>query len=430
MTQRGLGNDEHRAVRFQGARRVAVLPTVAALAVLPVWVAPAEAERQVEFDVTASADGLRFGVTAANFLVIEQLVDVGVPSAQATANSTAGNQGFASNPYPGDTVIHAPVAEAPRYPLYAHSMYPTEPKSEVEQEGYSLSSASDESSSESEAAAGVAADPGSVGRVIARARSEVDMDTGVAAATAENDAHGLTINEVLQLGRVHSTATVKSSPDGKVTRSSDLSIADTKVAGQRVAITPEGVVAAGQSTGLPPADDLNEVLANAGVQVRYLAPEKGRNGVVAAGVEVIAKQKDPTGGSNQEFTVRYVFGRASAAAGGSAEDLLGGGDAVSDGGQAAGPPNGSGASGNAEVSGASPTVGEEAPVAADGPAPAAAQPPEVAEDGPSPQAVRWLAWPGDLGAVGIYVTLVIVALATLVGGTLVRLLGVRTRWMS
>lgn len=432
MKQCRFGSGADRAVPFRRAARVAVVALVVALTSLPGWMTSASADRQVDYDVTASADGLRFGVTAANFLVIEELADVGVPSAQAKANSSAGNQGFASNPYPGSTVISVPglvsgqTGQAvPPYPLYVSSSHPAAPRAEKVQQGYTLRSTSDASSSESAATAGVSADPGSAGRFAANARAAVDKATGAVTATAENDIQALTINGVLQLGRVHSEAVVQASPDGKVTRSSDLSVADTKVNGVRVAITPAGVVAADQTVGLPSSDQFNEVLKNAGVQVRYLAAEEGKESVVSAGIEVTATQPDPTGTSSQEFIVRYVLGRASASAWGSAEQLPDTPGPALDVGSAGTTGNDSSASGAAVA-----PAGGTAPEAASGPAPAAAPPPVVAAGKAQPEQVRLLGWPSDLGALGIYVTLVFVAVAMVAGGTLVRLLGVRTRWMS
>lgn len=415
-------------------RRLGVLVPVLALIALPM-AGPASADLQLTYDVTAAADGVRSSVYLDNFLIVSELADVGAPTAQATANSALGNAGFASYPYPGSTVLAAPDTvggatgqDVPPYPLYARSKHPTEPESAVEQPGYSLRSRSGESFSDSAATAGVAVDPGSVGKTAASARAEVDPDSGVAVATAESDAKNLVVNGVLELGGVHSTATVTSRPDGTVSRSSELSIVDTRVAGQRVRITPDGLEAAGQQIGAPSSEQLTQTLEEAGVQLRYLAAEKGSDSIVSAALEVIATRKDPTGGSNATLTVRYVFGRASASAGGSATQFSS--DAPLD----TGGDQGASRQASAEP-GTAPAAPEAAtsdsmPAAAPTPAQLDVPTPEVAEGKQTQQAARLLGWPSDLGAVGIYLTLVFAALATLVGGTLVRLLGVRTRWMS
>lgn len=419
-------------------RVLAVLVLVpAALVLVPAALSRAagEAAASSQYAVSAAADGVRVSVLAQDFLLVDDLLDAGIPSAQAVVDSLGNSSGFASNPYPGATVLSVPPLasgafgqQVPDYPLHAASRHPTKPESKVEHQGYSLSSKSTETSTEAAALADLTPEGGDAGRSAATATSTVDPATGAATAKAISDTQSLTINGVLQLGRVHSTATVTSKPDGKLTRSSELSIADTRVAGQRVAITPEGVRAAGQTAGLPSSDQVTETLKQAGVSVRYLAAEKGPNGIVSAGIEVIAKRKDPTEGSSATVTVRYVFGRASAAAGGSAEELPG--PAPLDSGQDhAGAPQAASESGDAPTSEGT-AAPEAAPAAASGPAPADAPPPALADRPAEQPAALLMARPGDLGGMGIYVTLVFVALATFAGGTLLRLLGVRTRWMS
>lgn len=417
---------------------------VAAAVVGCVSLAPGSAAGGVEvvYDLTAAADGVRASVFAHDFLVVPDLLDVGIPSAQATTNSATGSAGFAGNPYPGGTVVTAhdlasgviqsntgQDVDVPGYPLFVHSSG-THRDARVEQQGYSLKSHSDDTSSESVATAGLSADQGSVGRIVARASTDGDPSAKVATASSESDVQGLTINDVLRFGRVHSVATVEVSSDGKVKRSSDLALADTTVAGQRVAITPKGVEAAGQAAGLPSSDQLNDALQQAGVSVRYLAPEQTAKGVVSAGIEVTAVHKDPTGGSNATFAVRYVLGRASAAAGGSAQDFGDGSLGPIGPGVSTPTGTGTGQSGTA----AAPSTPESVPAPADAPrvgeAPAGAPPPAVAAVPPQEVQARLMAWPSDLGGVGIYLTLMFVALATFAGGTLMRLLGVRAPWVS
>lgn len=413
--------------------RWGILLTVIAVGGSSLFPGTAVADREVIYDLTSASDGVRISVYADDFLLVADLLDVGIPSAQATTHSSAGSSGFASNPYPGATVVTAPDLVAgqiqtatgqdvdpPGYPLYVRTDG-THRDAEVDQRGYVLRSRSDSTSSEAMAEVGVAAEQGSVARVTARARTDGDPNADVATAIAESDVVGLSINDVLRFGRVHSEAVVKVSPDGTLRRSSDLAIAETTVAGQRVVLTPKGLEAAGESVELPSSDQLDETLRQAGVSVRYLAPERTKHGVVSAGIEVSAVQSDPTGGSNAKFTVRYVLGRAVAAAGGSAHDYssrLGNGPSAS-------PPSSSGTGSSGQAAGG--PAPEEAPVAkgtpADAPAPAIAEP----EANQTVQA-RLVAWPTDLGLAGVYLVVVLAALAMFAGGTLVRLLGVRTRW--
>jgi hypothetical protein len=418
--------------RVAGLGAGAAIVTVVAFPPLP-------AAAEITHHVVASADGARVTFTAKDFLLIEDLADVGVASAQADTHSTSGSRGFAGNPYPGDAVMTTPdlvsgllqqqtgvEVEVPNYPLTVSSSSWGDKESKLEQPGYSLSSVSSEFANRSQATAGMTAEQGRAGQLVALAKTSANPRTGVAEAAALSDVQGITVNEILQFGRVRSSATVQIDAKGTVRSTSDLALADTRVAGHRVAITPKGIQADDQAVSAPTSEQLAEALKQAGVTVRYLAPERTKTGVVSAGVEVTATQADPTG-SSATFVARYVLGRASAQAPDGAQHFD---DATP---SAIGPVPAAGL-GKAEPIGESgPAPGVSGPAAGPGgiPAPAEAPPaPRAAGPDPSGQAVALRGWPTDVGATGIYLTVVFVALAMFVGGTLVRLLGVRTQWMS
>lgn len=380
--------------------------------------------------VHAAAEGVRVTLSAPDFLLVSDLFDAGVPVAQTALQYNIGlSKGFASNPYPGEAVVTTPGLVAgqtgqpvPDYPAYADSTYPAKSKSTVEQQGYALRSHSARTSSEATATAGLAPAGGQVGQVAATAVSRVDPSKGVATAQAESDAQALAFNDVLRIGRVHSRAIVTVGPDGTVTRSSDLSIADTTVNGQRVAITPQGVVVAGKATALPSADPIAEALEAAGVRVRYLAEDKTANGIIAAGIEVSARQQLPNGVTG---VVRYTLGRAVAGAEPVAEEPS---EARTDLRPVTGVEEPGAASGGSEPGGsAAPAVGSPDPLAAPSQAaPAPAPAPSVAP--PASTALRLVGTPVDIGATGLYLVLAFAGLAMFASGTLLRLLGVRTRW--
>lgn len=374
--------------------------------------------------VHAAAEGVRVTLSAPDFLLVSDLFDAGVPVAQTALQYNIGlSKGFASNPYPGEAVVTTPGLVAgqtgqpvPDYPAYADSTYPAKPKSTVEQQGYALRSHSARTSSEATATAGLAS---AGGLAAATAVSRVNPSKGIATALAESDAQALAFNDVLRIGRVHSRATVTVGPDGRVTRSSDLSIADTTVNGQRVAITPNGVVVAGKTTALPSSDPITETLEAAGLRVRYLAEEKTPKGIIAAGIEVSARQQLPSGVTG---VVRYTLGRAVAGAEPVAEEPA---EARTDLRPVTGVEEPGAASGGSEPGGsAAPAVGSPEPLAA--PAQAAPAPaPAVAP--PAPTALRLVGTPVDIGATGLYLLLAFAGLAMFASGTLLRLLGVRTR---
>lgn len=424
--------------RAQRARwkTVALLGAALLFAGVPAGAA-AEESPEGACPVLAAAQGVQIMVSASDNLLLAAPAGAGIPSAQACVDyGVRDSSAFASSPYPGETVIIAPGLlssrtgqDIPPYPAYAASRHPAKEHSEVEQPGFSLRASSTETVSEARARTAAGPDDTDAGSTLATTRSTVDPATKGATATATSDTQPVTIADVLRLGQVHSTASAKVGADGKLQRSSDLRVGRTTVAGQEVVITPDGLRAADQQVALPgerPADALEA----AGVSVRYLTAEQTPGGVLSAGIEVVWRQEDPESGS--VTTVHYTFGRSYAAAAPAQGDAgalpvaplppvgaPGPAAPPADGGPAGSGPAGSGpaAVDDAAASG-------EAPESSEVPAGSEAPPPGVAA------ADRLVANPIDMGVTGFYLVLVFGALAMVVAGTLLRLLGVKTRWTS
>lgn len=384
--------------------------------------------------VVASAQGISAVVWKRPDLVMELPTGVTVPEAQACVDySVKDAKAFASSPYPGETAVGlTPLASGllsgqtgqevslPAYPAEASADYPGVPESKVEQPGFSLTARSTETSARSTARSGAENDQAGAGTTAASADTAVDPATKSARALAVSDTQPLTVGEVLKLGHLYSMAKAEVRADGRVIRASELRIGRTMVGDQVVEITPDGVRALGTTTPLPEADP-SEQLEAAGVRVRYLAERKTPTGVLSAGVEVIAQQTDQDGAVS---TVRLTVGRAFAAvaqpdsvpsAPGVPEIPLAPVDTESSG----DPTVGASGSGGEAASG---------PVPEDAPLPAEA--PKAGEDAPAPEVAAPAGLAGtvaDMGVAGLYLVLVLGALAMLVSGTLLRLLGVRTR---
>lgn len=408
---------------------------------------PAAAQGGVEdgCPVVAFAQGIQVMIDAPLNVLLEEASGVGVPVAQACVNfALSDSKGFASNPYPGELAMASPSlvwdsvwneltkatgvpkpAPAPGYPWYAASRYPGESESRVEQPGNSLSATSTETSTKARAQFGLPQDSAYAATTVTTAESVVDPGALTGIAKAESDTQPLTFNDVLELGRVRSTASAAVDAKGAVKRESSLTIGRTTVAGQVVQVTPRGVEAAGQTAPVPGSDPA-EVLKAAGVQVRYLAEEKSARGVLSAGVEVVvARETSP--GSGKYNRMHYTIGRAFAAA-----------DKVE------APPGGGPGDGFSGLPGGGGPVGDTAGVGdsgapAGGAVPQAAPAPELAASPPNPRAapapqvaapVAWVGRPMDMGMAGFYLVLVCSAAAMFAGMTLLRLLGVRTRWTS
>ena len=367
--------------------------------------------------VTATAQGAEIAFSANDNVLTQAPAGAGVPAVQACVNFGLGSSSaYASNPYPGETVLSitqgAPSA-APAYPFYVSSSYPSTPHAGSAQPGYSLDAASTKTSSTSAAKTGGAQGGGSAGAVVASTTATVDPATGASQATAQADTQPLTINGVLVLGQVHSMASDAAGPGGRHVSQSVLQIGRTTVAGQVVQITPQGIQAAGHTVPLPGAG-LAGALRQAGVSVRYLSAVKTSQGVESAGLEVTAVQKNPdTGGI---YTVDYVFGRSFAAA---APVPANGSTGVSSQPGAAAPSPGGALRSPGGARGSPGALGPT------GGAAGRMQLPLVTGGPGSLRSARVQ----DMGIPGVYLVTVLCVLAMFGCGTLLRLLGVRNRWI-
>ena len=91
----------------------------------------------------ALADGIRATLSLKDYLIIEDFIDGGGPTAQAQLDSLGDSSAFSSLPYPGATAVAFPGListlsgkSVPGYPFYVSSQDPSVPTSTVKQPGY------------------------------------------------------------------------------------------------------------------------------------------------------------------------------------------------------------------------------------------------------------------------------------------------------
>ena len=289
--------------------------TVAAGLPLVAFVAMAPAESSSSFSGVASADGLRITTSAPGFLVVEDFIDAGGPTAQAAVSDVEGNRGFASVPYPGELAIAGPglfaIATGQQfpghYPFYVASANPTTPKNEYDVPGLSMKTQSDAGSSSSEARFGPA-DEGPGG-----ARSSAKVVHGAAGMTSE--AAG--VADVVKVGPVsvagfRSTAKVTRTPGGAPQRSSSMEFSAFKVGDTPVGVRDGQFVVAGTTVPLSGFAPAQKALADAGVSLEMVQATQTDDGVVSPGIQITRKQ--PAAAAGTTMIVRYTLGRALAAA--------------------------------------------------------------------------------------------------------------------
>jgi len=386
------------------------------------------------FQATASAEGVRIGVAAPNFVLVDQLVDVGVPVAQSTVDGLGNSKAFASNPYPGELAISGPgtvagVTGLPNpgnYPLYAASSYPTTPEAHFSQPNYDLSAKSAEQSSEAIASAGGSAADSSVGAAKATATSRRAADSGTVSAEAISTADAVNLaGGALRIGAIRATAKVTRRPGAAPARSSSLSVDGVSVGGQSVGFNDKGLVIAGTTTPIPDSSPIAQVLAGANISVRYLKGIADPDGVVSPGLVITQRQQVPQGPT---LIVTYVFGRAVAHASLTGVERVATGALPIAGGAApegvvpspatAAPTPGAGSA--ASVDNRLSTAG----AATSG---AQSQPTAIASTGRTASARLSK---GGASTASIYVILIIGAVIALGGGQLLRMMGVRMAWTS
>lgn len=269
------------------------------------------------FSGVASAEGVRVTFQANGGPATNTPVDGGSPVAQAALDSLGSSTAFASHLYPGDAAVAGPGTIAgvsngqvnlPEYPLIAHSDAATKPESNVSGGGASLRAASSADRSEASATVGFFDSP-SVTVASAATRAVVLQSAAGPRAVSTSEIEGFVAGPLV-LARVHSVADVVAAGDGTVARRSELRISGANIAGNAVEIGPQGVTFGPSVSPLPGRPPIDEVLRQAGITLRYLAPEDVDGGVVSASLVVTIKQAVP--GPVTPVGAQYLLGRTSA----------------------------------------------------------------------------------------------------------------------
>lgn len=402
------------------AQRLLLVCVIAAS--LPVLGGQQPASAELYFKALGRADGMRLVAGAGDALPLGAAVEVGVPTAAVTVSSQS-SSGFASAPYPGPVLQGALGLAASQgapevaYPAVVESRFPGTPTSETAAGSYSLKATSTETRSSADAKV----ENGQPGQSVASttAHAAAATSAGVVSVEAVGRVQSLDVASVLRLGSVESRVEIIRGTDGRLTRTSRLTIEGATVAGQSIAIGPGGVTVGSQAVPLAQTP-LDAILAERGVTLSYLPSKKvDGSSILGAGLRIDVVADTPSGRLDTVYTLGRSFASLTSSddatstvrpdgptTGSSSPDLApaivvprpASGLAVSD------PPAGS------PVTLSPPAVPDRPVVAA-----------------PAVTGVGEVALFGDLsGAFGYwYLALVTAACATLVSGGALRVLGVR-----
>jgi hypothetical protein len=297
-----------------GWRRWGAAPVLAAVAGLAAISPTAPAGAAVNFSGVATADAARVSVIVPNAPATSSIVDTGISSAQAVVTSAGTSRAFGSNPYPGENAvtIHGTlagfgVAGVPAYPLYAESIHPGAPKSEIGNGPFHLLATSTATSSEGLATSGQAGDQGNA--LLTAAMTSVRQgDDGGVTSKAQSKVSGFATGP-LKIASIASSAESKLPPTGgALERTSSLEVTGISVNDVAVQLTPKGLVVKDQTI---PADGkaVEDALAKANIKLTYIAREELPNGVVGAGLRVSTQFTVP---GSAPSDVVWQFGRSLA----------------------------------------------------------------------------------------------------------------------
>lgn len=274
------------------------------------------------FVATATAGTIRAQYDVPGFMVVENIFDGGGAFSQSQVD-TNGGYGFASMPYPGQTVINGPgilagfggIALPAGYPFYAVASYPTAPSSKTSDpsKAYALSAAAGARSASGTARFAGSSGASSVGTNLADTAIK-SLDDGTLLATAESLVEGLSINDgLLTIGSIRSTSVTTLPPGGHPETKQTLEIRGAKVGDTPVSIGPGGVTLASASVPAPPsgaAAALNSVLEARGLTVHIVESRDTNGGRQGAMLEVRSTEPVPAPGS-PKGTMTLNFGAVS-----------------------------------------------------------------------------------------------------------------------
>ncbi len=322
---------KHKRSKFAGSRR-RVAATAIATVLTPAaatFGAPAASAAPAEEDPfgavsdfgsgtyagKASADGVRATVALRDYLIIEDFVDGGGPTAQAALDSLGESTAYSSLPYPGATGVALPGListlsgkSVPSYPFYVTSQNPSNPTETVRQPGYLMHA---ESAAERSAAQTQLGSSTNTGEELGTfANASVDFVGGT--ITSLGEARTRLAVGALQLNGAFSRAVVTVAPGGKVTKSSTFETA-LRIGNTVIGVTDKGLVVGDQNAPLDPARQVEQAITQAGVTVKFLPAVETADSILSSGLEISMQQAIPNVGT-AKGVVSYIIGRTFAQA--------------------------------------------------------------------------------------------------------------------
>lgn len=299
----------------RGLHIAAVVAVLSAVCAAPT---PGGAQGIGTYTGVAAADAYRATVEIPGFLIIEQFVDGGGPSAQASVDSSGGSTAFAGAPDPGQVVVSLPglvsiLTGIPipfSVPVYTSSQHPTVPRDTIDQPGYHVRAESEARRSEASAVIGERSQGVTAGSY---AESSVEyLDDGTVVATAESGIARLQLG-VLEIAGFTSSAKVTRKPNEEPEREYSMEIARISLAGIPILYDGDGLSIGGDNiVGELLGKTLTDLFSTLGISIELLEATENEDGVVAPGLKIGFGL--PIEQISSEAMASLVLGQTSAAA--------------------------------------------------------------------------------------------------------------------
>jgi hypothetical protein len=302
-----------------------VIALLTGLGLIVTWPSPGRADSPfAAVDARASADAFRLGVAVRKFLIVENFVDGGGPTAQAQLTSV-GSAAFAALPDPGGFVINyntvvglATGSGLPfNYPFFAAAQYPGSPKSEVADPSGSYRVAANTAADGAEALAQTRPTAGDVAISGAAAKSSVKLEGDRITATSETIADAVSLsNGALKLsGVVSRSVTTRQAGQSEPATETSLTVDLITAGDQRIRYGPKGFEFLGTPVPVPSdavAGSLKEALKPVGLSLEVVRPETVTGGAKAAVLEI--RQAAPLPAGQSDVVLRLGGATSSIAA--------------------------------------------------------------------------------------------------------------------
>ena len=264
----------------------------------------------------AAADGIRATIAVKDYLIVEDFIDGGGPTAQAGLDSLGESTAFSSLPYPGATGVAFPGLvstlsgkSVPSYPFYVSSQNPSNPEVTVRQPGYLMHAKSGADRSEAQTEAGATTTGGEEFGSFSNASVEFLGGT----VTSLGEARTRLAVGALELNGTFSRAVVTVAPGGKVTKDSSFEASAIHLGDLVIGVTDEGLIAGPQNAPLDPARQVSQAITEAGVTVKFLPAVETADSILSSGLEISMERAIPNVGSARGV-VSYIVGRTFAQA--------------------------------------------------------------------------------------------------------------------